>query len=113
MSGAQPLTPSFHAVKGGDRAVMPDKAERALSRCEAHYDKHRDAWIAKRYQTLLAKEGAQPTLRPSWAQEDRKSHLYRAATLLVQRKQQLRVQKINAVAHRQAGRERGNDVGLG
>jgi hypothetical protein len=106
MNGANPLTPSFQTAKGDAHAPLPDKAERVLSRCDAHYEKHRDKWIAKRYETLLLKEGTQPALRPSWAQDDRKAHLYRAATSLVQRKQQMRLQKINTTARRMMGYDR-------
>lgn len=115
MISAPPLTPAFHPVarepiagsitSSRDASVI-ERAERISRRAETHFEKHREQWISTRYRQLLLKEGAQPSLRPMGASDDRKAHLYRAATFLTERKQASRIQRIERATNRMQGLDR-------
>jgi hypothetical protein len=111
MIGSQPLTPSFSAAKGEAHVPTLSKAERVLARCEAHFEKHRDQWTAKRYGELLVKKGIAPALRPVWAIDDSSAHLFRTAKVLVEHKQKMRLNRINRIASRMRGLDPDNSIG--
>jgi hypothetical protein len=121
MISAPPLTPAFHPaarepiannVASSRGASVIEKAERISRHAETHFEKHREQWISTRYRQLLLKESAQPSMRPMGASDDRKAHLYRAATFLTERKQTSRIQSIEHAANRMLGLERKSGLEL-
>lgn len=92
-------------------ASVESKADRVRNHAEAHYERHAKQWVSSRYTQLLLREAPQPSLRPAGAVDDRKAHLMRAAIHLVERKQHLRLMRIERAAQRSLGR--GRDDGLG
>ncbi len=97
-------TKPFHAA-----STAGSKADAIRAKAAAHYERHADKWVAKRYTQMLLREGHQPALRPDGASDDRKSHLMRAAKHMVERKQHLRLARIDRAAQRMAG----HDTGIG
>jgi hypothetical protein len=85
-----------HKVK---RERVTDFAQRSFERCK-------DQWAAKNYDRLLKREGNAPSLQPSFAVNDRKAHLMRAAGNLALQRHHKNVARINRVADRMVGRKR-------
>lgn len=99
---------SFTSVSKSAAAEAPaSKYERVRAKAESHYERNASGWIASKYRELLLKEAPSPALRPEGTTYDRKSHLYRAATLLVKRKQEIRLARIDRAVTRQIDRELG------
>lgn len=92
-------------------ASVESKAERIRSHAEAHYERHAKHWVASRYTQLLLREAPQPSLRPDGVADDRKAHLFRAASHLVERKQQGRLIRIEKAAQRMSGLSRDDGIG--
>ena len=84
--------------------VVREKQTRVTELAQSHFEKHREQWIAKRYNQLLKQDAPAPALRPPGMTEDRSARLMRAAAHLTDRKQAARLQKINAAADRMTGR---------
>jgi hypothetical protein len=84
--------------------TVREKQARVAGQAQSHYEKHRESWIAKRYNQLLKQDAPALALRPAGMPEDRSARLMRAAVHLTDRKQAARLQKIGAAADRMAGR---------
>lgn len=89
------ISPGFTSASARNSApspVSPERAERinrwaqlATERIGRNYEQTRSLWIDQKYGELLAREGTRLSLQPSWAADDRKAHLMRAAEYIVQR----------------------------
>ena len=75
---------------------MSERQSAVTDRANAHFEKHREGWITKKYGELLRNDGQHPSLTPPGHVEDRSARLMRAAEHLVNRKQVTRLQKISA-----------------
>lgn len=84
-------------------ASVESKADRVRSKAQTHYERHAKAWVSNRFTELLLNEGVHPAPRPNGVVDDRKAHLFRAATHLVERKQHLRLLRIEKAAQRMSG----------
>lgn len=91
-------------------SAVQEKAERVRAKADAHYERHAKQWVSAQYTKMLLNEGTHQSPRPSGVVEDRKAHLFRAATHLVQRKQHLRLLRIEKAAQRMSGLDR--DIGF-
>lgn len=73
---------------------LVERKVRLIEKAEAHFDKHRDRWVASRYGMLLRKEAPAPSLKPQGVAEDRTGRIMRAACHLADRKQAARIKTI-------------------
>jgi hypothetical protein len=94
------------------RAEMPREAatqskhERVTQFAEKQYERCKGQWTANYFDRLLKREGNAPSLQPSWAMQDRKTHLLRAASNLARQRLAKNIQRIDRAADRMAGRKR-------
>lgn len=108
------MTPTFNAraeSKPRDVAVQ-SKHERVTQFAEKQFERCKGQWTANYYDQLLKREGNAPALQPSWATNDRKGHLLRAAGHLAKQRLSKNLQRIDRAADRMAGRK-SNDLGRG
>ena len=106
MNGAPQLGRQFTPAAAPSASIAPSvegRADQVRQKAEAHHERHAKAWVASRYTRLLVREGNQPALRPAGATDDRKAHLMRAAIHSVERKQHLRIARIERAAQRISG----------
>lgn len=78
--------------------TVSERKVRLIEKAEAHFEKHRDRWVASRYQTLLRKDAPAPSLKPPGTIEDRTSRLMRTAAHLADRKQAGRIRMIEGAS---------------
>lgn len=89
---AQPRLTEASPPRASESLV--ERKVRLIEKAEAHFDKHRDRWVASRYRMLLRKEAPAPSLKPPGVAEDRTGRLMRAACHLADRKQSGRIRTI-------------------
>lgn len=102
------VTPTFNA-RASQTAREPSidaKRERVTEFAQRSFERCKDQWAAKNYDRLLKREGNAPSLQPSFAVNDRKAHLMRAAGNLALQRHHKNVARINRVADRMIGRKR-------
>ncbi|OQW73381.1 MAG: hypothetical protein BVN33_09740 [Proteobacteria bacterium ST_bin13] len=108
------VSPDFNAradAKPRDVAVQ-SKHERVTQFAEKQFERCKGQWTANYFDRLLKREGNAPALQPSWATNDRKGHLLRAAGHLAKQRLSKNLQRIDRAADRMAGRK-SNDLGRG
>lgn len=88
--------------KYGRAAVVAEKAV-------AHFEKHREQWVANRYRQLLMQDAPAPSLHPAGMKEDRTNRLLRAAAYMVDRNQSSRLTRIRLIGRQD--RAAGFDMG--
>lgn len=71
-----------------------------IDKAQSHFEKHREAWVARRYTQLLMQDAPAPALKPHGSVEDRSAHLMRAASHIVDRRQEARLSVIRSAASR-------------
>lgn len=79
---------------------LTSRKEGVLDKAQAHFEKHREAWVTKRYAQLLKQDSPAPTLKPHGVVEDRSAHLMKAAAYIVDRRQEARLSVIRSAASR-------------
>ena len=96
------VTPTFnaHASQTAREASIDAKRERVTEYAQRSFERCKDQWAAKNYDRLLKREGNAPSLQPSFAVNDRKAHLMRAAGNLALQRHHKNVARINRVADR-------------
>jgi hypothetical protein len=87
-------------------ASVQSKHERVTQFAEKQFERCKGQWTAQNYDRLLKREGNAPSLQPSWAMQDRKSHLMRAAVKLTEHRHMKNMHRIDRAADRMAGRKR-------
>ncbi len=87
-------------------AAVQSKHERVTQFAEKQFERCKSQWTAHNYDRLLKREGNAPALQPSWAMNDRKNHLMRAAGNLAHQRVAKNIQRIDRAADRMAGRQR-------
>ena len=105
MSG---VTRAFNAraSQTAREASIESKRERVTSFANKQFERCERQWTNQYYDRLLKREGSAPTLQPSYAVDDRKAHLIRAAERLAHNRLHRNVQRIDRVANRMMGRKR-------
>lgn len=125
MIAAPALQPRFDAAAAPSVRAAPDRSSapspapdqvrekqaRITDKAQNHFEKNRPQWIANSYRQLLAKDAPVPALKPPGLTEDRTARLLRAATHLTDRKQEARLQRIDAAAERMVKGERVSSIG--
>ncbi len=96
------------------------RADKAIERLSARHEANEARHVNTRFAKLLRQDTPAPTLKPSWAIDDRRSWLMRAAKYQIAREHSAHITKVRAVANamtktpsqRQQSQQRGRD-GLG
>ena len=103
-SAASPraVTPSFNAAnsKTASELVIRDRAAKAVERLSARFDANEARLVAQRFTKLLKADRNEPALKPSWAQDDKRSWLHRAAKYQVAREFEKRIERVHKTADR-------------
>lgn len=102
------VSPDFNAraeSRPRDVAVQ-SKHERVTQFAEKQFERCKGQWTANYYDRLLKREGNAPALQPSWATNDRKGHLLRAAGHLAKQRLSKNLQRIDRAADHMEGRRR-------
>ena len=103
-SAASPraVTPSFNAAnsKTASELVIRDRAAKAIERLTARHEACEPRLVAQRFTKLLKADRNEPALKPSWAMDDKRSWLHRAAKYQVAREFEKRIERVNKVANR-------------
>jgi hypothetical protein len=114
--GTEPAVTRFEKNRRERLAARTDenpreKQARLSEQAVTHFEKNRRQWIAARYTQLLHKEAPGPQLKPPGVGEDHATRLYRAATHLVERKQESRLDRIRSAGERLASGRTSNQIG--
>lgn len=106
------VSPDFNARAESKprEAAVQSKHERVTQFAEKQFERCKGQWTANYYDRLLKREGNAPALQPSWATNDRKGHLLRAAGHLAKQRLSKNLQRIDRAADRMAGRKH-NEMG--
>ncbi|MFS0735589.1 hypothetical protein ABC347_00930 [Sphingomonas sp. 1P06PA] len=109
-SASRAISPSFAsasaerssapAVSAERAAEINSWADRTTARAENEFRENREAWTNKQYGELLARDGERLSFQPSFATDDRKAHLMRAAEHMVKRNHAARLAGINRAAEK-------------
>lgn len=81
------------------------KIERVTQFAQEQHQRCKGQWMATYYDRLIKREGNAPALQPSWAINDRKNHMMRAANLLTDQRLARNLSRIDRAADRMAGRK--------
>ena len=102
------VTPKFNAraSQSAGEASIDAKRERVTEFAHRSFERCKDKWTARNYDRLLKREGNAPSLQPSFAVNDRKAHLMRAAGNLALQRHHKNVARINHIADHMIGCKR-------
>lgn len=89
---------------------IQSRADYIARKSEVHFAKHRAVWINRQHAKLLMKAAPSIDLAPSWAANDRKSHLRRAAANMVDHRQSKRLKIIQKAATREIAKAAGKAI---
>jgi hypothetical protein len=89
--------------------ALPERLAQSIKRIDARHEANRPRQVAERFTKMLAlSDRAAPALKPSWAKDNRRAWLMRAAEHHVARAHALRIEKLKATADRMQVREKGH-----
>ncbi|NJS14844.1 MAG: hypothetical protein HC788_09810 [Sphingopyxis sp.] len=99
---ARAASQSFNAAnnKTASELVIRDRAAKAVERLSARHEANEARLVAQRFTKLLKADRNEPALKPSWAVDDKRSWLHRAAKYQVAREFEKRIDRVNKVADR-------------
>ena len=102
------VTPTFNAraSQTAREATVESKRERVAEFAERSFARCERQWTNQFYDRLLKREGNAPTLQPSFAANDRRAHLMRAAEKMSVHRHMKNMNRIERAADRMAGRKR-------
>jgi hypothetical protein len=93
-----------HAFNGPvakrNEVVIRDRAAKAVERLSARHEANSARLVATRFTKLLKADRNEPTLKPSWAVDDKRSWLHRAARHQVANDFKKRINRVHKVADR-------------